>query len=42
MFASVLGFIAGYQREKTGSLIPAIMVHMFGNIGGYCTGLLVG
>lgn len=42
VFASVLGFIAGYQREKTGSLIPAIMVHMFGNIGGYGTGLLVG
>jgi len=42
VFASVLGFIAGYHREKTGSLIPAIMVHMFGNIGGYCTGLLVG
>lgn len=37
--ATVLGVIAGYHCEQTGSLIPAIIVHMFGNIGGYCTGL---
>lgn len=32
--AFVLGLIAGYQRERTGSLVPAIMVHMFANVGG--------
>ena len=32
--ASVLGLVAGYAREKTGSLVPAILVHMFANIGG--------
>lgn len=42
VFATVLGIIAGYHREQTGSLIPAIIVHMFGNIGGYCAGLLFG
>ncbi len=36
VFASILGLIAGYQREQTGSLIPAILVHAIGNIGGYC------
>jgi membrane protease YdiL (CAAX protease family) len=41
-FATVLGVIAGYYREQTGSLIPAIIVHMFGNIGGYCMGLFWG
>ena len=41
-FATVLGVIAGYHREQTGSIIPAIIVHMFGNIGGYCMGLLFG
>ncbi len=30
----VLGLIAGYQREKTGSLIPAIIIHACFNIGG--------
>ncbi|MDH4155756.1 MAG: CPBP family intramembrane metalloprotease [candidate division Zixibacteria bacterium] len=41
VFASVLGLIAGYQREQTGSLIPAIIVHALGNIGGYCIGLFI-
>ena len=31
---SILGLVAGYAREKSGSLIPAILVHMFANIGG--------
>ena len=36
VFATILGLIAGFQREQTGSLIPAILVHAFGNIGAYC------
>ena len=40
VFATVLGLIAGYQRERTGSLIPAIIIHAFGNIGGYCVKML--
>jgi membrane protease YdiL (CAAX protease family) len=30
--ATALGFIAGFYREKTGSLLPAIAVHMTFNI----------
>ena len=33
-FALILGLIAGVERERTGSLIPAIIVHMCFNIGG--------
>jgi membrane protease YdiL (CAAX protease family) len=40
-FAFILGIIAGYYREKTGSLIPAIIVHMLFNVGGSCAGLLI-
>jgi membrane protease YdiL (CAAX protease family) len=40
-FAALLGLIAGYHREQTGSLIPAIIVHAFGNIGGSCMELLI-
>ena len=36
----ILGLMAGYTREKTGSLIPAIIVHMVFNIGGAFLGLL--
>jgi membrane protease YdiL (CAAX protease family) len=32
--AGLLGLIAGYYREKTGSLIPAILIHAFFDIGG--------
>jgi len=32
--ASLLGIVAGYYREKTGSLIPAIIIHALFNIGG--------
>ena len=32
--ACILGLIAGHYREKTGSLIPAILVHAFFDIGG--------
>jgi len=30
--ATLLGFIAGYYREKTGSLLPAIAAHITFNI----------
>lgn len=32
---TALGFIAGYFREKTGSLVPAIVAHMTANIVGW-------
>lgn len=32
--AIILGLVAGYYREKTGSLIPAILVHMLFNVFG--------
>jgi membrane protease YdiL (CAAX protease family) len=35
ILAIALGFIAGYYREKTGSLIPAIAAHMTFNIVGF-------
>lgn len=41
VFAAVLGLIAGYHKEQTGSLIPAMLVHAFGNLGGYCMKLLI-
>ncbi len=34
IFGIILGLIAGYQKEKTNSLIPAIIVHLCFNIGG--------
>jgi len=34
VFASALGIIAGYYREKTESLIPAVIIHALFNIGG--------
>ncbi len=33
--ATILGIIAGYHREKTNSIIPAIAVHMTFNIVGF-------
>ena len=39
--AFILGIIAGYYREKTESLIPAIIVHMLFNIGGYVGAFLI-
>lgn len=41
IFAFILGLMAGYYREKTGSLIPAVILHMFGNVGGTCAGYVV-
>ena len=34
VFGTLLGIIAGYQKEKTNSLIPAIIVHLCFNVGG--------
>jgi membrane protease YdiL (CAAX protease family) len=34
LFAVVLGLIAGYYRESTGSLWPAILVHFLFNVWG--------
>lgn len=39
--AAVLGLIAGYYREKSGSLIPAIGAHMTFNIVGVVVGSVV-
>lgn len=33
-FGIILGIIAGYQREQTNSLVPAIIVHLCFNVGG--------
>ena len=41
LFGFILGIIAGYYREKTESLIPAIIVHMLANAGGHCTALFI-
>jgi len=34
VLTSLLGIVAGYYREKTDSLIPAIIIHALFNIGG--------
>jgi membrane protease YdiL (CAAX protease family) len=34
VLTSVLGIVAGYYREKTESLIPAIIIHALFNVGG--------
>jgi membrane protease YdiL (CAAX protease family) len=36
----ILGIVAGYYREKTNSLIPAILAHMMFNIGGSFLGFI--
>jgi len=38
--AIILGVIAGYYREKTGSIVPAIVIHMLFNICGTLMGFL--
>ncbi len=42
LFAFVLGIIAGYFREITGSLVPAIIVHMLFNISANLADSLTG
>jgi membrane protease YdiL (CAAX protease family) len=34
LLTTFLGIVAGYYREKTGSLMPAIIIHALFNIGG--------
>jgi membrane protease YdiL (CAAX protease family) len=34
LLATFLGFVAAHYRQASGSLVPAIMVHMLFNIGG--------
>lgn len=41
IFAFILGIIAGYYREKSESLIPAIFIHMCGNVGGWFGDLIL-
>jgi membrane protease YdiL (CAAX protease family) len=40
LFTFSVGLLAGHQRAKTGSLIPAIAVHMLANIGGVVGGII--
>ncbi|HVP36875.1 MAG TPA: CPBP family intramembrane glutamic endopeptidase, partial [Terriglobales bacterium] len=40
IFTFSIGLMAGYLRAKTGSLIPAIAVHMLANIGGMIGGVI--
>lgn len=40
--ATILGIAAGYYREKTGSLIPAVIVHMLFNVSGSLVDFLFG
>ena len=40
LFTFSIGLMAGYLRAKTGSLIPAIAVHMLANIGGMIGGII--
>ena len=42
LFGTILGLIAGYYREKSGSLIPAMLVHTLFNISGTVFWLLTG
>jgi len=42
LFAFILSLVAGYHREQTGSLVPAIIVHTFANVGGSLAGFLMG
>jgi len=41
IFAFMLGIIAGYYREKSGSLVPAIIVHACGNVGGWLADFII-
>jgi membrane protease YdiL (CAAX protease family) len=38
--ATIVGIIAGYYCEKTGSLLPAILIHMLFNIAGSLVGIM--
>jgi len=40
IFATLVGLLAGIARERTGSLLPAIAVHLAGNGGGILGSLI--
>ncbi len=40
LFTFSIGLMAGQMRAKTGSLIPAIVVHMLANLGGALGGII--
>ncbi|MBU0519948.1 CPBP family intramembrane metalloprotease [bacterium] len=40
-FAFVLSILAGYYREKTGSLLPAVLIHSMFNAGGTLVGYIL-
>jgi membrane protease YdiL (CAAX protease family) len=40
IFALVVGLTAAYYKEKTGSLLPAILIHMIANIAGTASGYI--
>ena len=42
ILTTLLGFLAAHYREKTGSLIPAIIVHALFNVGGMLPGWIHG
>lgn len=42
IFTFSLGLLAGHLRSKTGSLLPAIGVHILANIGGVIGGIVYG
>jgi membrane protease YdiL (CAAX protease family) len=41
-FTLAVGLIAGYWREKSESIIPAVLGHIFANIGGVAAGVVIG
>jgi membrane protease YdiL (CAAX protease family) len=41
VLATLLGYLAARYRQATGSLIPAILVHMLFNVGGMLPGWIV-
>lgn len=42
VMAFLLGVVAGRYRERTGSLIPAVIIHALFNVGGMVPGWLAG
>ncbi len=41
IFAFALGVIAGVQRESSGSLLPAVILHLLANAGGTLAGVML-
>lgn len=42
LFTFFVGLVAGYYREKTSSIIPALAVHFMANVGGTLVGYMLG